>query len=151
MPIHPAVKALVSDMDALSPRDANAQRIARPLTEAMDPKATAMVTIAPVNSATAKASSATAATAAAAAAAQLRAAKDKDHPPPPPPEVLEPPSSGHPDGNVYLAGKMLGKGGFAVCYQGQSQLTRQKVALKIVKSKMPTKMEQKVGGEPRGQ
>jgi hypothetical protein len=39
---------------------------------------------------------------------------------------------------------MLGKGGFAICYEGQLLGKKKKYALKIVKSKMPTKMEQKV-------
>ncbi|KAJ2997807.1 hypothetical protein NUW58_g537 [Xylaria curta] len=38
---------------------------------------------------------------------------------------------------------MLGRGGFAVCYEGQLPGHRKKYALKIVKSKMPSKMEQK--------
>jgi serine/threonine protein kinase len=102
------------DMEALSPRDANAQRV---------PKATDLK---------------------ARTAAQLKATKEKEHPPPPPPNVIEPPCNDRPDGAVYQVGKMLGKGGFAVCYQGQLQGTRQRYALKIVKSQMPAKMEQKV-------
>ncbi|KAH8603056.1 hypothetical protein B0O99DRAFT_604958 [Bisporella sp. PMI_857] len=70
--------------------------------------------------------------------------KEKDHPPPPPPEVIEPPSSDRGDGAVYQTGNCLGKGGFAICYEGQLAGTRQKYALKIVKSHMPQKkMEQK--------
>jgi serine/threonine protein kinase len=42
-------------------------------------------------------------------------------------------------------GKLLGKGGFAIAYSGLHVATKQKYALKIVKSKMPPKMEQKVG------
>jgi serine/threonine protein kinase len=103
------------DLEALSPRDANAQRF---------PKA-----------ADAKTKT----------AAQLKAQKDKDHPPPPPPEVLEPASNDRPDGAIYQVGKMLGKGGFAICYAGQHQPTNKVYALKIVKSHMPPKMEQKVG------
>lgn len=101
-------------MEALSPRDVNAQRA---------PKATETKTK---------------------TAAQLRATKDKDHAPPPPPEVLEPCSADHPNGAVYQVGKLLGKGGFAICYTGQLHSTKQKFALKIVKSQMPAKMEQKV-------
>lgn len=101
------------DLEALSPRDANAQRM---------PKAAELK----------------------AKAAQFKTAKEKDHPPPPPPQVLEPPSPGYPEGAVYQVGKLLGKGGFAICYNGQAQASKQRVALKIVKSKMPTKMEQKV-------
>lgn len=102
------------DLDALSPRDANAQRL---------PKVTEIKTK---------------------TAAQLKAAKDKEHPPPPPPEVNEPPSADRPDGAVYQVGKLLGKGGFAICHSGYLLPSRQKYALKIVKSRMPPKMEQKV-------
>ncbi|KAM5356241.1 hypothetical protein ACJ41O_002887 [Fusarium nematophilum] len=101
------------DLEALSPRDANAQRV---------PKATDIKTK---------------------TAAQLRAAKEKEHPPPPPAEVPEPPSADRPDGAIYQVGKLLGKGGFAVCYNGQLLPTKQRFALKIVKSHMPPKMEQK--------
>jgi hypothetical protein len=101
------------DLEALSPRDANAQRM--PPAVDLKPKA-----------------------------AQLKAAKEKDHPPPPPPQVFEPPSSDYPDGAVYQVGKLLGKGGFAICHHGQHQTTKLRVALKIVKSQMPTRMEQKV-------
>ncbi|SPN96894.1 related to protein kinase CDC5 [Cephalotrichum gorgonifer] len=100
------------DLEALSPRDANAQKM---------PKATEMK----------------------AAAAQFKSAKDKQHPPPPPPQVLEPPSPNFPDGCVYQVGKLLGKGGFAICFNAQLQSTKQRFALKIVKSTMPPKMEQK--------
>ncbi|KAK5987611.1 Cell cycle serine/threonine-protein kinase CDC5/MSD2 [Cladobotryum mycophilum] len=101
------------DMEALSPRDVNAQRM---------PKATEVKTK---------------------TAAQLKAVKDKEHPPPPPPEITEPRSSDRPDGAVYQVGKLLGKGGFAICYSGVLQSTGRKYALKIVKSSMPSKMEQK--------
>ncbi|GJN72936.1 cell cycle serine/threonine-protein kinase cdc5/MSD2 [Purpureocillium lilacinum] len=102
-----------ADLEALSPRDANAQRV---------PKVPEVKTK---------------------TAAQLRAAKDKEHPPPPPPEVTEPPANDRPNGAVYHVGKLLGKGGFAICYSGQLASTKQKYALKIVKSRMPPKMEQK--------
>ncbi|RDA92289.1 hypothetical protein CP533_3253 [Ophiocordyceps camponoti-saundersi (nom. inval.)] len=101
------------DMDALSPRDANAQRLPR----------------------TAEVKTKT--------AAQLRAAKDKEHPPPPPPQITEPCSSEHPNGVVYEVGKLLGRGGFAIVYSGRLLPTKNKYALKIVKSRMPPKMEQK--------
>ncbi|KAK7714218.1 Cell cycle serine/threonine-protein kinase cdc5/MSD2 [Diaporthe eres] len=77
------------------------------------------------------------------AAAQLRTAKDKDHPPPPPPQVVEPPSSDRKNGAVYQVGKLLGKGGFAICYDGKHVDSGKKYALKIVKSTMPVKMQQK--------
>ncbi|KAM0245401.1 hypothetical protein ACHAQJ_010578 [Trichoderma viride] len=101
------------DLEALSPRDVNAQRM---------PKATETKTK---------------------TVAQLKAAKDKEHPPPPPPEVIEPSSADRPEGAVYHVGKILGKGGFAICYSGQLLPSKQKYALKIVKSQMPSKMEQK--------
>ncbi|KAL2134903.1 hypothetical protein VTI74DRAFT_10538 [Chaetomium olivicolor] len=100
-------------MEALSPRDANAQRL--PRVHELKTKA----------------------------AAQLKTAKDKEHPPPPPNNVVEPPSSDRKDGVVYQVGKMLGKGGFAICYEGKAAGTSRRIALKIVKSQMPTKMEQK--------
>lgn len=78
------------------------------------------------------------------AAAQLKTAKDKDHPPPPPPNVTEPPSSDRRNGAVYQVGKLLGKGGFAICYDGKNVDTGKRHALKIVKSHMPFKMQQKV-------
>lgn len=79
------------------------------------------------------------------AAAQLKTAKDKDHPPPPPLMVTEPPSSDRKNGAVYQVGKLLGKGGFAICYDGKLVETGRRYALKIVKSHMPVKMQQKVG------
>lgn len=108
-----------ADMEALSPRDANAKRAA--------PKAAELKTK---------------------AVAQLKSTKEKDHPPPPPAELPEPPSIDRPDGALYQVGKMLGKGGFAICYQGYLMPTRHKYALKVVKSQMPLKMQQKVGRPP---
>ncbi|KAL1842283.1 hypothetical protein VTJ49DRAFT_5668 [Mycothermus thermophilus] len=100
-------------MEALSPRDANAQR--PPRVQELKTKA----------------------------AAQLKSSRDKEHPPPPPNHVVEPPSSDRKDGAVYQVGKLLGKGGFAICYEAKAAGASKRVALKIVKSKMPTKMEQK--------
>lgn len=102
------------DMEALSPRDANAL-----------PKRTTDLK--------------------AKAAAQLKTTKDKDHPPPPPPLVTEPSSSDRKDGALYQVGRLLGKGGFAICYDGKHVETGKRYALKIVKSQMPVKMQQKVG------
>jgi hypothetical protein len=71
--------------------------------------------------------------------------KEKDHPPPPPENVKEPPSSDQPNGATYKTGRLLGKGGFAICYEGEHAGIKQRYALKIVKSHMPQKkMEQKV-------
>jgi len=100
------------DVEALSPRDANA----RPRPAELKAKATA----------------------------QLKANKEKEHPPPPPPNVTEPPSDDRKDGAVYQVGKLLGKGGFAICYEGTHAGTKKRYALKIVKRQMPAKMEQKV-------
>lgn len=102
------------DAEALSPRDANAQRM--PKTVEIKAKTVA----------------------------QVKAQKNKEHPPPPPAEVQEPCSADRPDGAVYQVGKLLGKGGFAICYDGQLLPTKKRFALKIVKSHMPPKMEQKV-------
>ena len=109
---------LTADADALSPRDANAQLPNRVVAVA---KAKAMP---------------------AAKAVQ----KEKEPPPQPPSVVYEPPSFDRKDGAAYQVGKMLGKGGFAVCYEGYlaGSKSRRKYALKIVRSKMPYKMEQKV-------
>ena len=101
------------DLEALSPRDANAQRL---------PRTTELKTK---------------------TAAQLKA-KNKEHPAPPPAEVDEPASPDTPEGVLYKVGKLLGKGGFAICYEGFQQPSNKRHALKIVKSKMPPKMEQKV-------
>lgn len=79
------------------------------------------------------------------AAAQLKTTKNKDHPPPPPPQVIEPPSADRKNGAAYQVGKLLGKGGFAICYEGKYAETGKRYALKIVKSQMPVKMQQKVG------
>ncbi|KAI0442456.1 Pkinase-domain-containing protein [Xylaria telfairii] len=101
--------------DALSPRDVNARVPSRAIQSAK-PKAVV---------------------------ASKPPPKEKEPPVQPPPQVYEPPSADRQDGAVYQVGKMLGKGGFAVCYEGQLPGHRKKYALKIVRSKMPTKMEQK--------
>lgn len=104
------------DMEALSPRDANAQvRVKQSLQKTK-----------PATVQTLK--------------------RDKDHPPPPPSEVHEPQSHDHRNGSVYVMGKLLGKGGFAICHEGENKSTGEKFALKIVKSQMSQeKMKQKVG------
>lgn len=106
------------DADALSPRDANVRMPSQRPTDPAKVKA---------------------------ALASKVAQKEKDHPPPPPPMVYEPPSADRKDGATYQVGRMLGKGGFAVCYEGNIPGNKRKYALKVVKSKMPSKMEQKVG------
>lgn len=102
--------------DALSPRDVNAQLPGRAI-ESGKPRATV-------------------------ASKPLK--REKEPPLQPPGQVYEPPSIDRKDGAVYSVGKILGRGGFAVCYEGQLPGHRKKYALKIVKSKMPSKMEQKV-------
>ncbi|RWA14646.1 hypothetical protein EKO27_g414 [Xylaria grammica] len=101
--------------DALSPRDVNAQLPTRALVSAKQK----------------------------AAVASKPPQKEKEPPVQPPTQVYEPPCSDRKNGAVYQVGKMLGKGGFAVCYEGQLPGHRKKYALKIVRSKMPSKMEQK--------
>lgn len=105
-------------MEALSPRDANARIRVKQQAAAQQKGKTA--------------------------AAKL-SGKEKDHPPPPPPEIREPPSSDRPNGAIYQTGRLLGRGGFAICYEGLLGGTKRRYALKIVKSKMAQKkMEQKV-------
>ncbi|KAI0452775.1 Pkinase-domain-containing protein [Xylaria acuta] len=101
--------------DALSPRDANARVPSRAIESAKSK----------------------------AAVASKPPQKEKEPPLQPPTQVYEPPSTDRQDGAVYQVGRMLGKGGFAVCYEGQLPGHRKKYALKIVRSKMPSKMEQK--------
>jgi hypothetical protein len=103
------------DMEALSPRDANAHMRAQKSAPKLKPPVPKV------------------------------AQKEKDHPPPPPAEVREPPCSDRPNGAIYQTGKCLGKGGFAICYEGQLAGSNQLYALKMVRSHMPMKkMEQKV-------
>ncbi|KAI0841999.1 kinase-like protein [Hypoxylon sp. FL0890] len=113
---HQAAKQ-AADADALTPRDVNAQLPHRPAEVAKTKAATASKAV----------------------------QKEKELPPQPPPVVYEPPSFDRKDGAAYQVGKMLGKGGFAVCYEGYlvGSKSRRKYALKIVRSKMPSKMEQK--------
>lgn len=46
-----------------------------------------------------------------------------------------------PDGDAYITGKKLGKGGFAVCFEGRSQKTSDVYALKVVKSHVEQKRQ----------
>ena len=74
----------------------------------------------------------------------------KEHAPKPPPVVVQPPVDDSSLSENYKTGNHLGKGGFAVCYEGELQSKRPSVkdriyALKIVPSKMNhKKMEDKV-------
>ena len=76
--------------------------------------------------------------------------KEKNHASPPPKLVIQPPGFDGLPGEKYSIGKELGKGGFAICYEGVLHGQRHgakasKFALKIVKAKMGVKkMEEKV-------
>ncbi|OJJ46137.1 hypothetical protein ASPZODRAFT_2061945 [Penicilliopsis zonata CBS 506.65] len=81
-----------------------------------------------------------AAAAAAATASAQKSASAKNHAPPPPSIVTEPGE----DGEKYATGAFLGKGGFAVCYEGTLARNARVFAMKVVKSEMPQKkMEEK--------
>lgn len=77
----------------------------------------------------------------------MRFNKPKDHASPPPALVIQPPET--PGGLTvqYSTGKELGKGGFAICYEGQRRGRNggQTYALKVVKATMAQKkLEEKV-------
>ena len=78
------------------------------------------------------------------------APKAKELAPKPPPLVIQPPAGDGILSDKYKTGNHLGKGGFAVCYEGELQCKRYKTpdriyALKIVPAKMNNKkMEEKV-------
>lgn len=78
---------------------------------------------------------------AAAAAAAQKAASSKNHAPPPPSLVAEPEE----DGERYSTGAFLGKGGFAICYEGTLLRNHRVFAMKVVRSEMAQKkMQEKV-------
>lgn len=65
----------------------------------------------------------------------------KNHADPPPSVVAEPEDGGE----KYSMGAFLGKGGFAVCYEGTLSRNGRMFAMKVVRSHMPQKkMEEKV-------
>lgn len=65
----------------------------------------------------------------------------KPHAAPPPALVREPTD----EGEEYITGKFLGKGGFAICYEGRLVRNNRVFALKVVKSEMSQKkMAEKV-------
>jgi hypothetical protein len=79
-------------------------------------------------------------------AAAQKAAVSKFHAPPPPSIVTEPCEHGE----RYSTGLFLGKGGFAVCYEGRLQRNGRVFALKVVKSEMAQrKMAEKVDISPK--
>jgi serine/threonine protein kinase len=50
------------------------------------------------------------------------------------------------EGDAYITGRKLGKGGFAVCFKGRSRKTSEIYALKVVKSHVEQKKQlEKVG------
>ena len=82
--------------------------------------------------------------------AARKAQKEKDYAPPPPEWVMQPPIARGELAEKYRTGKCLGRGGFAICYEGELR-GRNKgsgntvFALKVVKAKMnQKKMEEKV-------
>lgn len=76
--------------------------------------------------------------------------KEKEHASPPPLWVLQPPLKPGLLVEKFQTGNFLGKGGFAICYEGELRGKRNgagncKFAMKIVKAKMPqTKISDKV-------
>ena len=84
------------------------------------------------------------------AEAARKAAKEKEYAPPPPEWVIQPPMPGGLPSEKFKIGKQLGKGGFAICYEGElkskkKESRRNVFALKIVRAKMSQKkMEEKV-------
>ncbi|KAJ5766139.1 uncharacterized protein N7511_003755 [Penicillium nucicola] len=72
--------------------------------------------------------------------AQPKSSSAKNHAEPPPSVVSEPEDGGE----RYSIGAFLGKGGFAVCYEGALARNGRVYAMKVVKSQMPQKkMEEK--------
>lgn len=60
----------------------------------------------------------------------------------PPPSILREPGR---EGEEYITGNFLGKGGFAVCYEGKLSRNGRLYAMKVVKSEMhQKKMQEKV-------
>ena len=88
--------------------------------------------------------------AARAKAAEKRAEKERNHASAPPQCVLQPPGLDGSSEEKYMTGRLLGKGGFAICHEAKLMGSKHKgkgtrFALKIVKAKMGIKkMEEKV-------
>ncbi len=76
--------------------------------------------------------------------------KEKEYAPVPPEWVLQPPMSQGGLAEKFRVGRCIGKGGFALCYEGELRnkiqgQDRRIYALKVVKAKMSQKkMEEKV-------
>ncbi|KAF7591498.1 Cell cycle serine/threonine-protein kinase cdc5/MSD2 [Aspergillus hancockii] len=75
---------------------------------------------------------------AAAAAAAQKAASSKNHAPPPPSLIIEPEENGE----RYSTGAFLGKGGFAICYEGTLLRNNRVFAMKVVRAEMSQKKMQ---------
>ena len=84
------------------------------------------------------------------AEAARKAAKEKEYAPVPPEWVIQPPLAHGGLAEKYRTGKLLGRGGFAMAYEGElrskkSTANNTVFALKVVRSKMSQKkMEDKV-------
>ena len=82
--------------------------------------------------------------------AAKKAAKEKEYAPIPPEWVVQPPVSKGGLAEKYRTGKLLGKGGFAMAYEGElrnknSDMNHKVFALKVVRAQMSQrKMEDKV-------
>ena len=83
-------------------------------------------------------------------AAAKKAQKEKDHAAPPPSIIYQPEGPSGEPAEKYKTGRLLGKGGFAICHEGELRGKRYgqhvyKFALKIVKAEMSQKkMQEKV-------
>lgn len=114
-------------MEALSPRSANIPFKAKPMKTKQQTEEEAKL-----------------------AEAAKKAAKEKEYAPPPPDWVIQPPISRGGLAEKFWTGRLLGKGGFAICYEGELRSKKQGAnktvfALKIVKAQMSQrKMEDKV-------
>ena len=89
------------------------------------------------------------------AEAAKKALKEKEYAPAPPEWVLQPPAFKGGLAEKFKTGKCLGKGGFAICYEGELRnkgrgVGKTTFALKIVKTYMSLKkMEDKVRSSGR--
>lgn len=117
----------INDMEALSPRSANIQ---------IKPRAIRQKELAEEEAKNTE--------------AVKKAQKDKEYAPVPPEWVLQPPVKHGGLAEKFQTGKCIGKGGFAMCYEGWLRNKKQGAdktlyALKVVKAVMSQKkMEEKV-------
>lgn len=121
-------------MEALSPRSVNIQVQRKPFAEKDFAAADAPKPDAPKS----------------VAAKPAEIPKDKEHASPPPAWVFQPPLRPGLLAEKFQTGAFLGRGGFAICYEGELRvrkigLANCKFAMKIVKAKMAqTKITEKV-------